>query len=99
MTEHGEKPSLSVKVGAGDGSALVTGKIEGGLISGVPPFGDAAEYQTPDLWVSGFGWFWAMSACPALAADAGSVGPSRSVRYFCGCAARVQAVLKVRRWC
>lgn len=56
--------------GAGAGSALVTGKVEGGLISGVPPFGDTVGCQTPALWVSGFSWFWTISVCPALAAVA-----------------------------
>lgn len=60
---HDEKPSLSVQVGAGGGSALVTAKIEG-----VAPFGEAVGYQAPDLWVSGFRWFWAISVCPAAAA-------------------------------
>lgn len=49
VTEHGEKASLPVKIGAGAGSALVTGKIEGGLLSGASPFGDRVGYQTPEL--------------------------------------------------
>lgn len=89
-----------MKVGAGGGSALVTGRIEGGLVSGVPPFRGAVGYQTPDLWVSGFRWCWAISAHPAPAAAAELV-VSQSACYklwlHCGGEGNAESVKVVLR--
>lgn len=64
ITEHSEKSSQSVKVGASGRSSLVTEEIEGGLILGVPPFGEEVGYHTARLWASGFRWLWAYFCMP-----------------------------------
>lgn len=64
ITEHSEKSSQSVKVGARDRSSLVTEGIEGGLVLGVPPFGEEVGYHTPHLWAPGFRWLRAYFCVP-----------------------------------